>query len=285
MSSTSKLLRKHSPMLAYNGDWSFTDLRNEPYVISNKWDGQRALCRGGQLISRGSRQILNTHIRAMFEKLEHNGFDGEIIIPGCDGPTISGICRSKHDARGAQAWWLVFDDERDPRLPYGMRLAGLYERMDARGPRIEHRVQVTAQINYSDDPKIFEELEQELATYNMPFEGYMLRRVNSGYKHGRATLKEASLFKLTHDAYCEANIMDIHPRTTQDGTVLPEVGAFECVSDQFKSRFNVGTGWTRAQGAHWWSNPMVLGQRIRIAYKACGSGDAPRQPRYAGGIV
>jgi len=283
MSSTSQLLRKHSPMLAYNEDWSFTDLRNEPYVISNKWDGQRALCRGGQLISRGSRQILNTHIRAMFERLEHNGFDGEIIIPGCDGPTISGICRSKNDERGKQAWWLVFDDERAPGLPYGMRLAGLHDRITHDFTNI--RIQVTAQINYSDNPKIFEELEQELATYNMPFEGYMLRRLSSGYKHGRATLKESSLFKLTHDAYCEANILDMRPRTTIGGVVLQEVGALVCSSDQFKARFSVGTGWTRAQGAHWWSSAKLLGQRIRIAYKACGSGDAPRQPRYAGGIV
>lgn len=281
MSTTSKLLRKYTPMLAYNGKWTHEHLRpNEAYIISNKWDGQRMMCRGDQLISRGSRQVNNIYIRQMFEFMEHSGLDGELIIPALTGAEISGVCRSKEDPRGAQAWWLVFDDFTTPALPYNMRLDGLLKRTYK-----SSRIRITQQHNYeAENSAHFEELEQELNTYAMPFEGYMLRRSSSTYKHGRATLREASLFKLTHDAFCEANIINIHPRKTQDGVILPEVGALVCTSDRFNARFSVGTGWSRAQGAAWWKHTKVLGQRIRIAYKECGSVDAPRQPRYAGGI-
>lgn len=278
-------LTKSPVMLACNTAWSLSDLRfsETGYLISNKIDGVRAWGKtdSNGLVSLATRTphkyIENRHTQSKFSHTSLANLDGELVIPGCDFHTTSGILRSKHDARGADSVWCLFD-RLDNRVYYARRpITSLHK-----------DVRVLAQVAYEINGSFrTDTLATELVELGIPFEGYIIRAGYGYYKFGRATRKEATLFKLVEWAYGEAIVWLFEPRISNESTIpLDMVGSITCYDSSNRVIcFNVGSGFSHQQAKEWWKNRSSLTSSvITYKYKLSGIKYAPRQPIYVSGL-
>lgn len=176
-----------------------------PVAVSPKYDGVRALVRGGYVLSRTLKPIPNKTVQQMFSHPEYGGFDGELML--FDQMTWTPIYI--HEISGAVRraecdkpfTFMVFDDWREPRRTWFERHEGLQSRFSLNR---EKSIQLVPQKLCYSAEEILQEEEEALAC---GFEGIVLRDIAGGYKHGRSTLREANFLRLkrTHD--CEAQII------------------------------------------------------------------------------
>lgn len=182
------LLKPFEPMLASpRGRLIF------PCMIQPKYDGIRCVVRDGVAYSRNLEPIRNNVIRETLSAEVFNGFDGELIL---GDPTAPDVYNATQDVvMDANAYpqditYFVFDDFTDPRLPYEKR----YYRVVGRLRELQFNcVQAVPYLHVDDEPELMQ-LADPL--FDMGFEGAMVRDPGAIYKHGRATEKEGSLWKI-----------------------------------------------------------------------------------------
>lgn len=275
-----------SVMLACNDEWDHSHLVGD-YVIQNKIDGIRAWgsddgCGGTLLATRKpGKYIHNIHTRRKFNHKSYRNLDGELVIPGYSFHDSSGIIRSHDDPRGADAVWMIFDSLSHPTLSYAERHIKLQAIGNLAGIHI-----MAAPLYTANNPELYLAcLEAEMAKYNLPFEGYILRQLDSRYKIGRATRKEASLFKLVADTRGVAQFRRFIPRLSQESSIpLAEVGAIECNYNGVTLR--VSGNFSRAKAEYWWRNRAEIQPEteIHFRYKHEGTLFLPRQAVYISGL-
>lgn len=284
-----KSFREPSPvMLACNKDWTHEDLKGS-YCIQNKIDGVRVWGKPGDsgetllATRKHGKYIQNKFTREKFCIPAYLNLDGEMVIPGKSFHDTSGILRSHNDPRGADAVWMVFDyvDKRGT-MSY-MQRRNLLMNCAAHLTGVNL---VVAPLYCKDAPELhLEYLQAEMDRYQLPFEGYILRQLEGKYKCGRATVKEATLFKLVANETASALCVGMLQRESQDKCApLEEVGALIC--DYGGRLIRIGSGFSRAQAEYWWINRATLTHNKSIAfkYKKEGTLHLPRQPIYVSGL-
>ncbi len=246
------------PLLA---NIAHADIDPTPYLISEKYDGVRALWDGQRLRSRAGNVIAAP---AWFlAKLPKHALDGELWVGRGQFEKLSGYVRkiSPQDAEWRQIKYMVFE------LP------------DASGTfaeRYENLKRIVAQANFSQLIAV----EQYRLTDNAALqrklaevvrgggEGLMLHRADAPYITGR----NDALLKLKPLDDAEATVIGYVPgKRKYEG----KMGALQVETADGK-RFQIGTGFTDAVRA----NPPAIGTLVTYTYRGLTKNGLPRFASY-----
>ena len=233
----------------------------EPYFISEKYDGVRALWDGKALRSRMGNVIAAP---AWFvARLPSRSLDGELWMARGEFEKLSGAVRKTmpQDDEWRQIKYMVFE------LP------------DAPGTfaeRYERIKQIVAQANFPqlvaieqfrlpDNAAMRRKLDEIVRAGG---EGLMLHRADAPYVTGRSD----DLLKLKPLEDAEATVIGYVPGK---GKYTGKMGALQVETDDGK-RFQIGTGFTDAVRA----NPPAVGTVITFTYRGLTKNGLPRFASY-----
>jgi DNA ligase-1 len=269
-----------------------------PVLASPKLDGIRVIILNGIPVTRSLKPVRNKQVQSILANPDFEGLDGEILVGDPSNPmafrnTTSGVMAEEGESDFV---FHVFDDVRDPLLPFRDRLIVAEARIDAiNHPRIKlvkHEIVLSpSELSH------FEEL-----FVLRGFEGVMVRSVDGPYKYGRSTLKEGTLLKVKRFVDAEATIIgfqELHrncneqtrdnlghaERSSHKENMMPAgtLGALEVMCDTFKEPFTIGSGLDDATRQKIWDNKADYIDRIvKFKYMAYGGYDQPRIPIYLG---
>jgi len=289
-------MKQYAPLLAAPADLSKISY---PVLVSPKLDGIRCIVVKGQPLSRKLKVIPNKFIQSLFNQVASThiieGLDGELIVgqphgEGVFARTSSGVM--SHDGTPDFRFY-VFDIQGDD--GYVGRFWNLYSKLIISIPWLKVLPQKWV---YTEEAL----LEWEKIFLEQGYEGIIIRALHGKYKHGRSTVKEGILLKLVRFATDEATIVDfkeqLHNGNTAECDALGHtkrssakagkrptgiLGSFVVESENYRDRFDVGTGFTAAQRASFWADRKLLrGKLIRFKHKPIGAVDVPRHPVFQG---
>lgn len=295
------MAKSFKPMLA--ATLTDAEIPNLPYpmMLSSKLDGVRAVVRDGVVYSRSLKPIPNEHVQLLFGRKEYEGFDGELIVgesyaDNVYNVTVSGVMREEGNP---DVRFFVFDDAREEAadVPYGERYKRIMKLITAMVP--SSRVVLLYQQYVNNENEL---LSFERSTVEAGYEGVMVRSPNGRYKHGRATNREALIFKLKRFQDSEAEIIGFEElykntndkqvnelgdsfRSSHKDNLVPmgTLGALIVRDIKTKIEFNIGTGYTQEVRAEIWANQdKYLGKLAKYKHFAIGVKDKPRFPVYLG---
>lgn len=296
-------MRPGKPMLAATATSKDLPHLEYPMLVSAKFDGVRALCRGGAVFSRSLKPLPNRNLQRLFASGCFDGLDGELIIGdptarNCFSRTTS--CVMSHEGDIAELRYFVFDwiNHADPFAMYFKRLHDLYEVQSFVPPNVRDRVIVVDQkpIHKSYD---LECIEADLIKEG--YEGVIIRHPDAPYKHGRSTLREQGMMKLKRFIDVELTVVGYNEKfSNQNEATISETGNQVRSSHQdgmvptgtlgslicqwsTTQRVNVGSGFTEEQRFDLWEQRQhLIGQRVKIKYQEYGMKDVPRLPIFLG---
>lgn len=268
-----------------------------PLLASPKYDGIRALVRGGRLLSRRLLDVPSRVARDLFARRSLEGVDGELVLgapvsPGCYHRTESAVMSASGQGAGSLVLY-AFDLFDDPR-PYGQRLEALRRRVDG-GLRV--RVVPTHVLRGPEDLAAYEQVMQARG-----WEGVMLRDPVSAYKNGRSTLREAALLRRKWTEQAEGVLVGINeaeenrnPATvsalgytkrssSKSGRVPKGIAGSLLVRTEEWGDVLVGPGaLTAAERAELLRDPdRRLGTGLTFRFQRVGTRDRPRIPTFVG---
>lgn len=247
------------PMLAGKAPEDLSTLKF-PLALSPKLDGIRAIVKDGVVMSRSLKPIPNRHVQKLFAHLE--SYDGELIVgPAADKDcflkTTSGVMSRDGEP---DVNYHVFDRHDLTAITWEARFASL--------AIFENVVKVPHHFVYSND----DVLEYEDMYLMQGYEGVMLRDHNGPYKNGRSTTKEGWLLKLKRFEDSEALVIGMEEKMhNANEATVGELGQTKRTSHQENLEpmgtmgalivcdlktgvvFNIGTGFSDADRAWWWS--------------------------------
>jgi DNA ligase-1 len=227
------------------------------YLVSEKYDGVRALWDGRTLRFRSGRTVAAP--ASFTARLPNEALDGELWLSRGRFDALSGIVRKETPAHGewAQVRYMVFD------MP---RAGG---RFDERARELESLVQrmawpqlqAVAQLRVADRNALLRRLHEVLAQGG---EGLMLRLASAPYASGRSD----ALLKLKPHLDDEATVVGYR---AGKGRHAGRLGALQLQTPQGR-RFFLGTGLSDALR----DDPPPLGSRITYRYRDLTSTGLPR---------
>jgi DNA ligase 1 len=231
------------------------------YLISEKYDGVRAIWDGKQFYSRQGNTI---HAPAWFTKdLPKTQLDGELWLARGEFDALSGAVRKDEpiDAEWQKITYHIFE------LPYA---PGTFE---IRAKRIVEIVKKTnlkqlkavTQFRVADEKELKVKLNQ---TVKNGGEGLMLHRADALYETGRSSV----LVKLKPLYDAEATVV---AHTAGKGKYTGKLGAL-VVETPEGIRFKLGTGLTDAQR----ENPPKIGSLVTYTYKDLTKSGKPKFARF-----
>lgn len=283
------------PMLAAKTDG--TDL-TYPLLASPKLDGIRCLVIDGIALSRSLKPISNKHVQKQIGKAAYNGLDGELIVgaPGAEdvfNVTQSGIMTIDGEP---DFMFHVFDDFSIPNLAFRTRLVQAH--------KIAGKLAFAAPVHHLVVHDQRELIEYEGNVLRLGYEGVMLRSLDGDYKFGRSTLKQQWLLKLKRFEDSEALIIGVvekmtntneqtkdklghSVRSSKKGGMVPAgtMGALRVRDIKTKVEFEIGTGFTDAQRAWFWTNRRQVVENkelMKYRFQPTGVKDKPRFPSALG---
>ncbi len=233
------------------------DIDPTPYLVSEKYDGVRALWDGQRLRSRAGNSIAAP---AWFlQKLPKRALDGELWIARGQFEKLSGFVRktSPQDDEWRQIKYMVFELPDAPGT-----FAGRYEQLK----------QIVANTNFSQLVAVEQfrladnaALQRKLAEIvSAGGEGLMLHRVDAPYITGR----NDALLKLKPLDDAEATVIGYVPGK---GKYKGKMGALKVETADGK-RFQIGTGFTDVVRA----NPPAIGALVTYTYRGFTNKGLPR---------
>lgn len=260
------------PMKFYNGDWSPDDLQF-PLIALNKIDGIFVWKWRGKALSKDNKLITNDSIRIGVERNFPDGINGEIFITGGNFQDVASFVATK-TAVDSNARIALFDIA-VPHTPYSTRLS--------------HACKIQANIipdkiiipsyriceNYNDVEKFYNFFLSNVSN----FEGLVLRSCAGHYKFGRATLSEATAFKL-----CAMKTDEVtwHGTVPSSNVGLNQAGAIIAMHPTY-GRMTIGSGFDQELAVKMHHFPQdYRGKKFRMKYKNSGIKDMPRQPVFDG---
>lgn len=272
-----------------------------PMYLSAKLDGIRAVIRDGVVYSRNLKRIPNEHVQLLFGQDKYNGFDGELIVGPSNAEnvynvTVSGVM--SEDGEPDVRFW-VFDDatEQYADQEYRIRLERIQKRLANTIP--SDRIHLMPQ-NFVDNEHTL--LSFERALVGDGYEGVMVRSLTGKYKHGRATNREANIFKLKRFSDSEAEIIGFEElyKNMNDKQVnelgnsfrsshkdnlmaMDTLGALVVRDIKSGVEFNIGSGYTQEVRDQIWANrEKYLGELAKYKHFEVGVKDKPRFPVFIG---
>ena len=289
--------KKFKPMLAEHADMNNIKF---PVMASTKLDGIRAVVLNGKLLSRSLKPIPNKYVRSLFEHPDYEGLDGELIVgsptdPKCFSNTTSGVMSEEGEP---EVYYHVFDQIPEyaglaEGCPFKYRYSDLQECMP-----LEHVVLVSQKLIWS----MPELLEFEAECLEKGYEGVIIKDLNSPYKYGRSTLKEAYMLKIKRYQDAEAKIISVEEllsnnneatrdelgkvkRSNCKAGMVPQdmLGALVVEDLQTQVRFNIGTGFDEEDRVNLWiKKEDLIGKIVKYKYFGYGQVDKPRHPVFLG---
>lgn len=276
----------------------FKDLEY-PLFASPKYDGVRCVVKGSQCMSRTFIPLPSQHVQDQFNIFEH--MDGEII----EGNAADPLCYNRTQShvmsfnKPGDFSYNIFDYTHPDWLskPFYERYAEaqrLVEDSNGELKIIEH-------VDIVDEDEL---LEYEAKCLNMGFEGIMMRNPVAPYKQGRATWKQAMIFKLkrfedgegtiigmieqnTNTNVLETDALGYAKRSTEKAGMVKAntVGRFIVLFEG--KELDVAPGsFTHAERQHAWNNRenYINSKTIKLKFRFMrhGSKDKPRFPRAVG---
>ncbi len=232
------------------------DLQPDGYLVSEKYDGVRALWDGRQLRFRSG--LLVPAPLAFVRGLPPVPLDGELWLGRGRFEAVSGLVRR---LTGGDGWqdlrYMVFD------MPWAE--GGFAQRHTLLQALLRQHgnpaVLAVAQTSPPDRPALLRQLD---AVLHSGGEGLVLRRSDAPYAGGRS----AAMLKLKPWQDAEAVVLAQLPGR---GRLAGRMGALQVRSDEGQT-FHIGTGFSDAQRAA----PPALGQRISFAYRGFTDSGVPR---------
>lgn len=282
------------PMLAATTDGSNLMY---PLLGSAKFDGIRALVRGGVVVSRNLKPIPNEEVQRLWGKKKYEGLDGELIV---GDPTAKDVYRKTNSGvmtfeGKPDVTFRVFDNFLLKSQPFHRRLLTVSKFAKANAKMGLVPVYHTPIRSYEAL------LKYEESILELGFEGVMLRSYEGEYKEGRATLNEGTLMKLKRFLDAEAVVVGFeeleHNMNEQQRSLLGlakrsshkanrvaggVLGALVC---QLPGgvRFNIGSGFTQEEREEFWRiRDKLKGRLVKYKYFPVGIKDKPRFPVYLG---
>lgn len=298
----------HKPMLAVDcGDISKLTF---PLIASPKLDGVRAIVTAAGILSRSLKPIPNRHVQELLLGLPV-GLDGELIVGDPTAKdayrkTVSVVMSDDKPIDGLV--FFVFDLQQAG--PYLERAAALRQVMEVEHPAplyLVNQIQV-------DSLERLEELEKSWVDEG--FEGAILRKPDSPYKHGRSSVREGYLLKLKRFQDGEAVVIGVTElmhngneatvnelgRTARSHKKAGLVGAGvmgTLVVRDVKTgvEFEIGTGFTAEERRTIWQEQLrqdwhasivgdivsgPLGRLVKYKHFPSGAKDKPRHPVFLG---
>lgn len=275
-----------------------------PYYGSPKLDGIRCLSLDGEARTRSMKRIPNFHVRDWFahHKTLLSNLDGELVV----GEPTANDCYARTESAlmshgGKPAFtFFVFDviDDTGKRT-FVERWAEATERAADWPPNVG--LLLMQLLPRLPCLQRFEETVLEQG-----YEGVMLRRPDSRYKQGRATVTENSLLKVKRFTDAEAIIVGVEEQMANINTATRNelgrtqrsksraglvgkgtLGALTVRGSPGQPfdgvRFSIGTGFDDALRAKLWEQRQLLaGIQVRYRYFDFGTKDAPRHPIFTG---
>jgi DNA ligase-1 len=209
----------------------------EPFMVSAKLDGIRAIVHGGKLVSRNLKPIRNEFVQRILHGLPE-GLDGELIVGEPRGEGVMNRSTAVMAGGGEPDFtYHVFDNYLLPG-PFSSRYANICEH---RNLHKWGRVDVVMH-HRMDIPEQIEEFEQ--TAVDQGFEGIMIRRASSWYKFGRSTHNDGCLWKFKRFKDGEAYVLDVvEGQSNMNAAVRNALGDIERSTEKIGMRPNgmVGT--------------------------------------------
>ncbi len=254
------------PMLA--AEVNFKKLEY-PVLVSPKLDGVRAYVENGIVCSRTSKPIPNKYVQEQYGNSKYEGLDGELIVgdataDDCFRKTTSVIMSKENNT---PVRFLVFDS---------------YIRTSSFKEWYEESKRSNV---YCAECSSEQEVRAKHYQYKVEgYEGSIIRKPNSPYKHGRSTQKEGYLLKMKDFVDGEAVIERMISEKTGDGTERQRMGAIDVRDIHTGQSFMIGTGFTDEERDWFWNNYAKSKEQMIIKYKYQPSGikEKPRFPVYLG---
>jgi DNA ligase-1 len=233
-----------------------------PYLVSEKYDGARALWDGQRLRFRSGRAV---EAPAWFTQgLPSSALDGELWLGRGRFDTLSGIVRK---ARPADAEWrrvryMVFESPQAPGT-FEQRIEGLRQVVRRHG---FEPLQLAPQSRIEDRAALRRRFDD---TVRGGGEGLMLHRADALYVTGRSDALRK--LKPLHDD--EATVLS---HVAGKGKYAGAMGALE-VQTAAGIRFYLGSGFSDAQRLH----PPAVGSVVTFTYRDTTPGGVPRFASYS----
>ncbi|BGP42545.1 hypothetical protein JCM10449v2_006557 [Rhodotorula kratochvilovae] len=207
--------------------------------------------------------------------------DGELFIGRDRFDETSGIVRSMQSPRWDEIRYMVFDIPSLASQPFELRLSALTELFPRADPATSTS-ESAAELNPREEGVVrvvehemcegWEHLERRLGEVRAQGgEGLMLRQPGSTYVHKRST----SLLKVKTFYDAEARVVGYEPGKGKYEGLL---GALQCVMQDGKTAFSVGSGLTDARRA----DPPAIGSIVTYRFQELTKAGVPRFPTFVG---
>lgn len=207
------MINEFKPMLAPNEKVDLSTIK-WPLLASTKLDGIRTIFKEGKMLSRSLKEIPNKQLQEKFQNLKdfskkyNTILDGEIYGIGISFQQITHYVMTddlslKKEELPKELKFFCFDCIRiSPDVEFKKR----YEMI--KNLKLVNLITVKQKIvnNKEDVEKMFEEALES------GFEGLILKRADSKYKFGRATLKSGDMYKIKSFITIDAEIIRIEER-------------------------------------------------------------------------
>lgn len=227
------------------------------YLVSEKYDGVRAIWTGTQFLTRQGNPI---HAPDWFTApLPEVWLDGELWTKREDFDALSGIVRTQipDDDAWRQVSYMVFDMP-DAQLPFAQRYKNYVDLIEQIGAA---HVKAVAQQRFDSNHKLHKHLQQLV---DQGAEGLILHLANAHHRAGRSN----AVLKLKPYFDAEAEVIAHLPGR---GKYTNMLGALR-VRNRQGIEFSVGTGFTDTERA----NPPPIGSTITYKYHGYTNNGLPR---------
>jgi len=288
------------PMKAPTESVSDFEALHYPLLGSPKIDGQRCMGHAGRIWTSTMSPFPNVNLNKVMTGRWLDGLDGEIVVGLPNGENVLKRTKAVMAREGSPEFtWYVFDDYSRADLPFEQRFGNAARRVHEFTKGLRRICVVPLPQSILRSAK--DAAEYELCCINSGYEGMMLRDPRAPYKFGRATLKEASIFKCKRWDDAEAVVVDLVQgsvngneavrrgdggikRSTSKEGLMPSgaVGTLVCMDLSTRAEIRVATGtMTAAEAAHYWQEPRdIVGKIITYKYMPYGTDRLPRHPTF-----
>lgn len=286
----------HKPMLAV--DCGGVDTLQLPAIASPKLDGVRAIISADGVLSRSLKPIPNRRVQELFSGLPI-GLDGELLAGNPCAPdvyrkTVSMVMSD--DAPVTGLVYHVFDYQVDQ--PFRAR----HRLLKTLFLGLENTAAITM-VPQIDVTRLEDLLALEDKWVGAGYEGVILRKPDSPYKHSRSTAKEGYLLKLKRFVDGEARVIGVtelmhngneattnalgHTERSHKKAGLEPTGTMgTLVVQDVKTgvEFEIGTGFTAKERQAIWhvKEEVKAGWLAKYKHFPSGAKDKPRHPVFLG---
>lgn len=275
-----------------------------PCIASYKLDGIRCVKINGQALSRSLKPIPNVFIREWIEANLPDGIDGEIMLKDMtiNFNQVQSAIMSEDGTPDFtfNAFDLVTDDLKEPFVTRYDTLIAYAQQLASEEAKSRLMVVDQVVLNTLEAVVAFEE-----QAFQDQAEGIMTRRLESPYKCGRSTLKEAALLKykrwvdeegtvigfieqMTNTNEKETNELGNSKRSKKKDGLVPAgtLGAIK-VRRANGQEFDLGTGegLTHAVRQEIWDNQgKYLNTQVKFKHQVSPNDPPEQKPRFPGWI-